>query len=607
MKKYLDFKEDNLINESVIYFSPKIKDVLNLIDNKISKELLNIEGDDIKPDITFVDLEKDGGVSFTTMKDAWNKLSEEHPNLEFITKGVGDKEKRINLVDLIWRYDTSNIYTKSRNPSKIGRLINKIFPNKFTQKEIEDFTNQFKNAIDSNAEFKIVNGDEIAYWYKVENYKEDKGQLGNSCMKKKPKYYFQIYTQNPEVCQLVILVQNNRLLGRALLWKIKSSSKEEYPEGTYFLDRQYCINDSDIIKFREYAKKNKWIWRESDLERASNSNGSFYIKMKVQLKETENGDYYYDYYPYVDTFRRYNPMTGILHNDDSEDSDYEGHFILDDTSGGSREIEGGVWSEYEGRNIPHGDEVWSDYVDSYITAEYAVYVENGRRNHRGYYPQDHDDVVYDDISDYYLHINDSVYSTYYGHSIDIDKSVAVIYDVSYDGEPKIEDFFHEDDGDLVPQSKYGNTLWFKKLVDEWSDWDDYYYTTPDNFVENYKGELILKVFEIEAYKTKEDDIKFLSKLDAELLEIEIEGDPIIMDKFEYYSDKKGISKRLLKLSKSMVRKIQLEIAGKGQMKIPFEDDDNTFSKWELSSKQSSKINSAREKVKDLESKLFFNT
>jgi hypothetical protein len=604
MKKYLDFKENNLINESVIYFSPKIRDVLKLINNKISKELLDTEGVDIKPDITFVDLEKDGGVSFTTMKDAWNKLSETYPHLDYITKEVEDKEKRIEVADKMWKYDSSNIYTKSRNPSKIGRLVNKILPNKFTQKEIEDFTNQFKNATGSNAEFKIVSGDEIAHWYNVDNYKEDKGQLGNSCMKKKPDYYFQIYTKNPQVCQLVILVQNNRLLGRALLWKIKSSSKEEYGEGTYFLDRQYCINDSDVIKFREYAKENKWIWRESEIERVKDGSGSsFYIKMKVQLEETENGDYYYDYYPYVDTFRRYNPMTGILHNDDSEDSEYEGHLLLDDTGGGSREIEGGVWSEWEGRNIPHGDEVWSDYVDSYITAEYAVYVENGRRSNKGYYPQDHDDIVFDEISDYYLHVDDSVYSTHYGHSIDIEKSVTVIYDVDYDGAPIIEDFFHEDDNELVYQSKYRDTLWFKKLTEKWSDWDDYYYTTSDNFIENYEGELILRVFKVEAYKTKNSEIEYLSKLDSELLEIEIEGDTIIMDKFEYYSDKKGVSRRLLKLSKSMVRKIELEIAGKGQIKIPFEEDDRV--KWSLESRRSNKISDVRDKIKDLESKLFF--
>lgn len=603
MKKYLDFKEDNLINESVIYFSPKIKDVLKLIDNKISKELLDIEGNDIKPDITFVDLEKDGDVSFTTMKDAWSKLSKTYPHLDYITKEVESKEKRIEVSDSMWKYDSSNIYTKSRNPSKIGRLVNKILPNKFTQKEIEDFTNQFKNAFGSNAEFKIVSGDEISHWYKVENYKEDKGQLGNSCMKMKPDHFFEIYTKNPEVCQLVILVQNNRLLGRALLWKIKSSSKEEYPEGTYFLDRQYCINDSDVIKFREYAKENKWIWRESDLEGASNVNGSFYIKMKVQLEETENGNYYYDYYPYVDTFRRYNPMTGILHNDDSEDSEYEGHLLLDGTGGGSREIEGGVWSEWESRNIPHGDEVYSDYVESYITAEYAVYVENGRSSNRGYYPQDHDDVVFDEISDYYLHVDDAIHSDYYGHYIDIENSVSVVYDVSYDGAPIIEDFFHVDDNDLVYQSKYRDTLWFKKLTEKWSDWDDYYYTKSDNFIKNYEGELILKVFKVEAYKTKNSEIEYLSKLDSELLEIEIEVDTIIMDKFEYYSDKGGIINKLLKLSKSMLRKIELEIAGKGQIKIPFEEGDKD--KLSLESRRSNKISEVRDKIKDIESKLFF--
>ena len=41
-----------------------------------------------------------------------------------------------------------------------------------------------------------------------------------------------------------------------------------------------------------------------------------------------------EYYPYMDTFRRYDVSNGILHNDDEQDREYEGQYILEDTGGG---------------------------------------------------------------------------------------------------------------------------------------------------------------------------------------------------------------------------------------------------------------------------------
>jgi hypothetical protein len=63
--------------------------------------------------------------------------------------------------------------------------------------------------------------------------------------------------------------------------------------------------------------------------------------MTIQLGKS-GGDYDYGRYPYVDTFRRYDPTSGILYNDDDEDSKNEGQYILADTGGGYTEIEGGV-------------------------------------------------------------------------------------------------------------------------------------------------------------------------------------------------------------------------------------------------------------------------
>ena len=82
MLKYSQFLEKvifDLVNESRVYFSPELKKYLELINNDISKDLINMEGEDIKPDMTFVNLDKEGYFSFITMKNAskliQNKLS----------------------------------------------------------------------------------------------------------------------------------------------------------------------------------------------------------------------------------------------------------------------------------------------------------------------------------------------------------------------------------------------------------------------------------------------------------------------------------------------------------------------------------------------------
>ena len=64
----VDFLLENIINESIIYYSPELRKVLNRIkDIEISKDLIGVESTDIKPDITFVHLDKEGYLSFSTM------------------------------------------------------------------------------------------------------------------------------------------------------------------------------------------------------------------------------------------------------------------------------------------------------------------------------------------------------------------------------------------------------------------------------------------------------------------------------------------------------------------------------------------------------------
>jgi hypothetical protein len=87
------------------------------------------------------------------------------------------------------------------------------------------------------------------------------GTLGNSCMAKKSGI-FNIYTENPEMCQLLILLnEEDKLIGRALIWKLKSLNIHKSDEEVIFMDRQYSILESDVEKFRNYAKEKGWSYK----------------------------------------------------------------------------------------------------------------------------------------------------------------------------------------------------------------------------------------------------------------------------------------------------------------------------------------------------------
>jgi hypothetical protein len=89
---------------------------------------------------------------------------------------------RFNL-SASWNF-RDDLLSKSRNDVKIGKLINSLFPGKYTPQEVEEFVSRFKRYAsgENDNKFKIVEGDEIKAPYLYSNYAEDT-ELGNSCMK----------------------------------------------------------------------------------------------------------------------------------------------------------------------------------------------------------------------------------------------------------------------------------------------------------------------------------------------------------------------------------------------------------------------------------------
>ena len=242
--------------------------------------------------------------------------------------------------------DDVRVWSTSRNNIKIGRLVRAILTVAkipFVDKDIEDFTNQYKATYDFAADvlkqFDVVKGGKIAYWYSESNYVDGGGTLNNSCMADVSEDYFDIYTQNPQV-SLVILYgdegnvvedkyQASLIKGRALLWECEIDGQK-----ATFMDRIYTANDSDTNLFKQFAEKNGWWYKDSQSmepnEYFTDGNNKKKARIIVRLNDADWREY-----PYCDTmcyiFLDSDIASNKFYLDDSENE--EADRLLRDTEG----------------------------------------------------------------------------------------------------------------------------------------------------------------------------------------------------------------------------------------------------------------------------------
>ena len=632
-----DLLLENLINESMIYFSPDLRKQLNKVSDDISDDLLGIESTDIKPDITFIDLDKEGFLSFSTMRNVKKVLDEKFPDVK--DRLDLDQKSNKNLADDIWYIhskeygnlkpssplsgmgnfdDGVDPYVKSRNQIAIGRLVNKVFPGKYNSKQVEDFVNSFKAVVEKSGEhFELVSGDDIAFWYNSDNYKERGGSLGNSCMAQK-RNIFNIYVKNPDICQMLILKEEDKILGRALVWKfesIRSGVGEKFEGVEYFMDRQYTIKDSDVNKFRNFAKEKGWIYKTNNnhhsLSNITYKEKEMNVNMVIQVGRF-GGDYDYSRYPYMDTFRRYDPRIGKLYNDDEQGSDNEGCYILEDTGGGYTEIESGVWSEWHDRMIPEDEAVWSDPYGDQLLRDYAVRVEIGPIRRRGWYHQDDDDIVFDEWIDEHIHVDDSVYSEAYGYHLYDDNAVRVAMNIESDGDVENDDnWHHKDDDDIIKIDT--DSLWYDKFSDEFRYWRNYEYVLKDEMIKNYRGEWIPKIIKTEIYKVsqaKQDEenpfditgYEYLHPVDAlalgyELMEESVDGDEKrVIDWIEYNDSISELITTIGEKLESKVKRYKDILKNEGQLRMSFGEQEEEDYKLKIKSI----LNKLESRLEDIE-------
>jgi hypothetical protein len=349
IKKYIEFLlENQKAGKMMITYSKEFRDIIydiiksDMIGRNIAMILGSIENTNKRLDTyTLIDkTDKNDMISYVQTSRLQREYGLSPEDMEVYKVGSDDK---------FWKVGRTPQYS-------IGRWVRHIFKDviksNIEDKDLEDFVNAYKAVYDKirNKEnsFFLVKGEDIRKWYLYENYESLSGQLGNSCMRyEKCQKYLDIYVDNTDVCQLLILKSEtpNKIIGRALIWKLI--------DDTFYMDRIYTINDSDRVLFEKYAKDNKI---------------SRYAKSDVKVNPIN-----YDYYPYMDTFIIYNYEDGIL---SSKTDDYDDNLLeLQNTDGSSNMISGRVWSDYHDAYLNEDSAKWCIDVNDWVREEFSIWLE----------------------------------------------------------------------------------------------------------------------------------------------------------------------------------------------------------------------------------------
>lgn len=292
-----------LLLESILKADDDVISILNKIkDNSlVANELLHLINKDIKTNTNYYKL-----------------ITGKNDELNFINNSQVDRLLTAN----------EDPFLKAKNAMKIGRLARQVLDlngSKISDVELNKFVDYWKAAIDGKdikeENFAFVKEKDIQHWYDYNQYLGQGGTLGNSCMRDPSKStYLNIYSNNPEVCCLLILKEKDKLIARALVWKlIKPVNGFDY-----YLDRIYTINDSDVnVVIDIYID---WLRKNNTIKDFKKENVLCYktldfrdTKIEVKLKKWK-----FEFYPYMDSFIFFKINNGELTNkvDEDEKSKY---------------------------------------------------------------------------------------------------------------------------------------------------------------------------------------------------------------------------------------------------------------------------------------------
>jgi len=467
------------------YYSVRFRDILRAISNnrdQVAQQLLYAENSNqVSDDITLIDIgSSDIMVSFIQL----NRLQ------RFKDEETDTNVKSSDLVDYVknvWRKTDDKLdfkgWTQQRTEISVGRFANRVFEKSnqsITSQEIEKFVNsyktRFKMMTDMESLFEFVKGEDIRKWYLEDNYQLIRGQLGNSCMRyDKCQSYLDIYTKNTDVCQLLILHGDNedKIIGRALIWKLK--------DGRTYMDRQYCIVDADVILYKEFAKKNGWL---------------YYGDKSTEELEVQLGNYDYSSFPYMDSFVVYNYKEHLLStNEDNWPS--TGWYKLQHTNGEHLDDDV-IYSEYNDAYIQRDDAVYCEDIDDWLRSDQAIYVESRDK----WYSINGDSICWSEYDDTHHHVDDCVYSEYLETWLVSDESISC--------------YVSSDEEVYIPSNMFDNLV--KKVTIGGEEKDCLYDAI---MINPFNGDWVFKKDSIKVFYCPKTET-YITEEDAEMKELEID-------------------------------------------------------------------------------------
>ncbi len=349
VKKYSNYLIYQLL-ESIMITSDEFKSIIKNMpsDNEISDILYTIinSKEDIKTSYNLVDVSPDKNDEVQFLPD--NQYQ------RFITKG-------------------DDLSSKSKSKAKIGRMVGQILRDnghKFVDSDIEKFVNSFKSSWDkkhgiSNRKIEVVRGNDILMWYSEDKYHSNEGTLGNSCMRyNKVNHFMKIYSENPDKVSMIILTEDDKLIGRALFWNLDEC--ESNSKNKFYIDRIYTEKDSDVDFIWNWAFENL-VKKDINLL-ASHKNGGN-SGLIVNLNKTS-----FDRYPYADTLN-------FLYEEVNSDGKLSGSgYLSDQNMYKHRKItEKYVISEIRNHNIGIKSiqtHQYSKSLDIYIISDDAIRIDS---------------------------------------------------------------------------------------------------------------------------------------------------------------------------------------------------------------------------------------
>lgn len=319
-KRILEASEGD---ELPVYFSESLRSLLREIEeetgNEVAQRLLYEEGKEGKR--VYVDLDPDAidKVTFLMANKAEEILGRKD-NLKYLDFDTYDK-----------------IYNaRQRGSMKINRFVNDLFNNEYQTKpltpeqrelnrekgiktaaqHLEDFVNIFKSMREPG-KFELVKGDELLNWYLEDNYENDVGTLGGSCMAYETcQEYLEFYAYNQHKISMLIMKSkedDDKIIGRALVWKLDT------PSGRTYMDRVYTNYDHNVQSFKKYAKDEGWLYKlkqnmESDEKIVDPVNDTI-EEMTLMANNISIPEKDELVFPYLDTLKYYSPDLERISND----------------------------------------------------------------------------------------------------------------------------------------------------------------------------------------------------------------------------------------------------------------------------------------------------